>query len=171
VAESRGIPIATVPRTLLDLAAVLDEALLARAAHEAWVKHRTGASHVLAVLARHPRAKGAKKLRRVLTGEAPVTLSRLERDFLAALREGGIERPPEVNRRAGSKSVDFRWPGRLVVELDSYTFHNSRHSWEQDRVSASARRSREEAFRRYTAWDLSDGRAEMLRAVRGLLRG
>src|SRR3954447_16845468 len=39
---------------------------------------------------------------------------------------------PKTNRRKGAHYVDCRWPG-LTVELDSYRFHHSRHSWEQDR--------------------------------------
>ena len=171
IAEHRGIPITTVPRTLVDLAATASEGDLARAVHEAWVKHRTGPPHVQAVLERYPNANGAGALRRVLTGETPVLLSRLESAFHAALDEAGIERPPEVNRRAGSKSVDFRWPGRLVAELDSFAFHNTRHAWEQDRVREREARSRREAFRRYTWWDVHEGRAEMLAEVRRLLRG
>jgi hypothetical protein len=59
----RGIPVTTVPRTLVDLAAVLNEDDLARACHEAEVRHGTGPALVEAVLARRPNAPGAKKLR------------------------------------------------------------------------------------------------------------
>lgn len=48
----RGIPVTTVARTLLDLAAVLPVDDLARACHEAGVRHGTTAAEVEAVLAR-----------------------------------------------------------------------------------------------------------------------
>jgi hypothetical protein len=75
----RGIPVTTVPRTLVDLAADLPVAALARACHEAGVRYGTTPRDVEAVLARRPRTKGAGKLREVLRGDVSVTLSKLER--------------------------------------------------------------------------------------------
>ena len=168
VFELHGIPITTVPRTLLDLAASATDDELARAVHEAQVKHGTKPSWVLDVLDRHPRMKGAGKLRRVLFGVTPVTLSRLERRFFELLRAAGIPLPPEVNRRAGSKRVDFRWPGFLTVELDSFTFHNSLYSWEQDRVREREAHARREEFRRYTHVDVFEEPGPMLDEIRRL---
>jgi hypothetical protein len=129
----RGIPVTTLPRTLVDLAAVLDLDDLARACHEAGVRHATTPAQVAAVLARRQKSPGAAKLRRVLRGDAPVTLSRLEKRFLALLREAGLALP-RTNRPAGGRRVDCRWPElRPTVELDSYRYHHSRHAWEQDR--------------------------------------
>jgi hypothetical protein len=149
----RGIPITTVPQTLVDLAATLSFDDLARACHEAGVKHRTTPAQVKAVLGN---TKGAANLRRVLDGEAHVTLSRLERRFLQRLTHAGLPLPI-TNRPAGSKRVDCRWPDHaLTVELDSYTFHNSRHSWEQDRQREREARHRGDELRRYTAADVED---------------
>ena len=170
MATYRGIPITTVPRTLLDLAAHLTEVELARAAHEAWVRHRTRASYVLAALQRHPRAKGARKLRAVMCGDVNVTLSRLERSFLRAMSDADIELP-ETNQHVDGKYVDCRWRGRLTVELDSYAFHNTRHAWEQHHQRRRAARARGEEFRTFTWWDVTEGREAMVDDVRGLLRG
>ena len=74
----RGIPITTVPRVLVDLAAGLSEDDLARACHEAGVRYRTTPRQVEAVLARQPNAEGAATLRKVLIGDVHVTLSKLE---------------------------------------------------------------------------------------------
>jgi hypothetical protein len=71
----RGIPVTTVPRTLVDLAAVLGPYDLARACHEAGVLHRTTPAQVEAVLVRRPNSPGAGKLRRVMRGDVHVTLS------------------------------------------------------------------------------------------------
>ena len=49
-ADWQGIPVTTVPRTLVDLASSLPEAALARACHEAGVLHRTTPSEVDAVI-------------------------------------------------------------------------------------------------------------------------
>jgi hypothetical protein len=54
----RGIPVTTLPRTLVDLAAVLDLDALGRACHEAGVRHRTTPAQVEAVLRRRPRSPG-----------------------------------------------------------------------------------------------------------------
>jgi Transcriptional regulator, AbiEi antitoxin len=99
--KHRGIPITTVPRTLVDLSSLLSLEDLARACHEAGVKYRTTPRQVEAVLARRPNARGGKKLRSVLTGDTRVTLSALERRFLKLLTEAGLPllaRPPPHHR-------------------------------------------------------------------------
>ena len=58
VGKRLGIPITTVPRTLVDLASSLTESALARACHEAGVLHRTTPAHVDAVLRHLPNAPG-----------------------------------------------------------------------------------------------------------------
>nr|MBA3748331.1 type IV toxin-antitoxin system AbiEi family antitoxin domain-containing protein [Solirubrobacterales bacterium] len=128
----RGIPVTTISRTLVDLAATLGRDDLARACHEAGVLYRTTPRDVAAVLARRPRSPGAARLREILLGEVRVTLSALERRFLTRLREAGLVLP-DTNRPAGGRRVDCRWPRhRLTVELDSYRYHHSRHAWVQD---------------------------------------
>ena len=134
----RGIPVVSVAQTLVDLAAVLDEDQLARACHEAGVRHRTTPAQVELVLGRRPAARGAASLRRILRGDAPVTLSELERGFLRLLERDDLPRP-QTNKRAGSFIVDCRWPElRVTVELDSYRYHQSRHAWERDRRPSSS---------------------------------
>jgi len=150
----RGIPVTTVPRTLVDLAATLTPDDLARACHEAGVRHRTTPAHVEAVLARRANTPGAATLRAILTGDTRVTLSVLERQFLKLLRAADLPLPI-TNRRAGTKRVDCRWPEhRLTAELDSYRFHNSRYAWEQDRRRDREARARGEELRRYTFDDV-----------------
>jgi very-short-patch-repair endonuclease len=161
----RGIPITTVPQTLVDLAATLSTEDLARACHEAGVKHKTTPRQVKQVMGR---TKGAANLRAVLDGEQ-VTLSTLERRFLQRLKEAGLPLPV-TNRPAGTKRVDCRWPDRrLTVELDSYTFHNSRHSWEQDRQREREARARGDVFRRFTLTDVDDQPAPMLAELARLI--
>jgi hypothetical protein len=52
----RGVPVTTMAETLVDLAAVLNEQELARACHEAGVRHHTTPRQIEAVLARRPSA-------------------------------------------------------------------------------------------------------------------
>jgi hypothetical protein len=163
------IPVTTVARTLVDVAAVLAADELARACHEAGVRHGTTPAQVEAVLARRPNSPGAGKLRRVMRGEVPVTLSKLESRFLARLHESDLPLPI-TNRPAGVRRVDCRWPERrLTVELDSYRYHQSRHAWEQDRRREREARARGDEFRRYTYGDVFEEPRLMLAELRALL--
>ena len=167
----RGIPVTSVAQTLVDLAGELSEDDLARACHEAGVRHHTRPAHVEAVLAGRPRTPGAAKLRRIRRGDVRVTLSKLESRFLALLREAGLPLP-ETNRSAGGRRVDCRWPEqRLTVELDSYRYHHSRHAWEQDRRREREARARGDELRRYTWGDVFESPAQMLAELRRLLPG
>jgi hypothetical protein len=66
--------------------------------------------------------------------------------------------------------VDCRWPEhRLTVELDSYQFHNSRYSWEQDRRREREARAREDTFRRYTYGDVVEDPRFVLAELGALL--
>jgi very-short-patch-repair endonuclease len=165
-----GIPITTVPRTLVDLASSLPEDELARACHEAGGLYRTTPKQVDAVLRELPNAPGRRKLERVLHGDVPVTLSRLESRFLELLRE--VRLPlPITNKIAGGHRVDCRWPEKqLTVELDSYRHHNSRHAWEMDRLREREARSRGDEFRRYPWRDVFEDPEYMLKELQELLR-
>ena len=162
----RGIPVTTVPRTLVDLAGILDDDALARACHEAGVRYRTTPAQVNAVLGRRP---GAVKLRAVMAGDIKVSLSKLERGLLQHLENEGLPLPI-TNRVASGRRVDCRWPDHhLTVELDGYRFHNSRHAWEQDRQREREARKRADEFRRYTYADVFEDPAFMLAELRELL--
>ena len=157
-----GIPVTTVPRTLVDIAAELSAEELARACHEAGVRYGATPKAVEAVLARRPNSPGAKKLRRVIHGDVHVTLSALEAHFLELLRSENLPLPM-TNKPAGGRRVDCRWPDHhLTVELDSYRFHNSSQSWEQDRRREREARARGDDFRRYTYGDVFEHPTVML---------
>jgi hypothetical protein len=167
--QYRGIPCTTVPRTLVDLAAVLTKDELARAVHEATVLYRTTPEQVEAVLARRPTSKGATKFRAVLRGDTKLTLSKLEKRFLELLDENGLELP-ETNKRIGNCYIDCRWPARkLTVELDSYRYHATRHAWEQDRKREREARRRDDDFRRFTWGDVFEEPDELVRELRPVL--
>ena len=163
------IPVTTVERTLVDLAAVLATDALPRACHEAEVRHGITPGDVEALLARRPASPGAGQLRRVLRGDLRVTLSRLEARFLERLRDAGLP-IPETNQIAGGRRVDCRWPlQKLTVELDGYRYHHSRHAWEQDRRREREARARGDEFRRYTFGDVMEEPDAMLGELRALL--
>jgi hypothetical protein len=106
----------------------------------------------------------------ILHGDTKVTLSQLEKRGLSVIEQDGLPLPAEVNRHAGTKRVDFRWPDhRLTVELDGYRFHNSHHSWKQDRRREREAYARGDEFRRYTYDDVFVDQRPMLRELRRLL--
>jgi very-short-patch-repair endonuclease len=164
----RGIPITTVPFTLVALSSQLNAEDLARACHEAGVRYNTTPRQVEEALLRRPNAPGTRQLRAVLHGDVHVTLSKLEACFLALLLDEGLALP-QTNRRAGTRRVDCRWPEhRLTVELDGYRYHRSRHAWEQDRRREREARARGDEFRRYTYGDVLEQPALMLAELRAL---
>jgi very-short-patch-repair endonuclease len=167
--EWRGVPVTNVPRTLIDIAAVLDPPDLARAFHEAVVKHHIKPDAVERVLSRRHNWPGARSLRRVVWGDEPVSLSKLESAFIARLKQADLPLP-QTNRRVGSRYADCRWPEqRLTVELDSYRYHGTRHAWERDLEREREARARGDEFRRYTWRDVVEDPEPMLTDLRALL--
>ena len=111
VTVRHAIPATTLPRTLVDLAARLDPPDLARAFHEAHVKHRLRPEPVEAILGLHPNLTGAGELRRVLRGDVRLLLSELEAAFIALLEAEGLPLPI-TNRGDGGRYLDCTWPER-----------------------------------------------------------
>jgi len=165
----QGIPVMTVPRTLVDVAGDLSEEDLGWACHQAGVRFRTTPRRVEAALAKRPRAPGAAKLRRIISGDSHVILSKLEKRFLKLLRESGLPLP-RTNRPAGGHYVDCRWPERkLTVELDSYRFHSSRYAWEQDHLREREAYARGDEHRRFVWGDVFERPAPTVAEVRRAL--
>jgi very-short-patch-repair endonuclease len=165
----RGIPVTTVPATLVRVSSLLSFDGLARAAHEAAIRHQTTPEQIEAAQARHQKAPGAKLLRAIAKGDAPVLLSKLERGFRAQLRAVGLPLP-RTNKEAGSHYVDCRWPAhKLTVELDSYRYHHTRHAWEQDHRRDREARQRGDEIRRYTWTDVFENPEPMLAELWELL--
>ena len=165
----RGIPVTTIPRTIVDLAAELEPEQLARVCHEADVLHGIRPEHVEAVLARRANAPGAGRLRWVLNGDVPVLLSELERGFSGRLRAERFPLP-ETNRRVDERYVDCRWRVyKLTVELKGYAYHRTRHAWEQDHLREREARGRGDRFRSYTYRDVFEDPEDMLRELSELL--
>ena len=165
----RGVPVTSVARTIVDLAATLTTEQLARVCHEAGIRHNTKPIEVEALLHRRPNTRGARNVRRILTGDERVTLSALERRFLMLLTQAGLPLPI-TNRPAGHRRVDCRWPQHhLTVELDGYRYHSSRHAWEHDRRREREAFARGDDFRRYTYGDVFEQPRPMLAELRAVL--
>jgi hypothetical protein len=131
-----GIPVTTPARTILDLAAVLNDEQLERALDQTELQRLTDYPALDALARAHPGHKGAKRLTTTLsTYEAGATLTKsdLEKLFLAICETYGLPRPL-VNHRTDHHEVDFLFPRqRLIVEADSWKYHRTRLRFERDR--------------------------------------
>jgi predicted transcriptional regulator of viral defense system len=136
-----GIPVTTVARTLLDLAAVLPRDRLERALNEAEYRRYADAPSLSELLERHRGARGTASLRAILgrrqLGES-ITRSELEDRFLSLIDRAHLP-PPQVNAplRVADRWIeaDCAWPGkRLVVELDGRAAHSTTGAFERDRA-------------------------------------
>jgi hypothetical protein len=141
VTTERGIPITTVPRTLLDLATVLKPPQVERAINEAQVRGLTDLLSLPALLERYPGRPGTPNIRAVLArlqAGSTLTRSELELRFLEFVRAAELP-PPELN---ASLQISGNWlecdclwrPQRLIVELDGHAFHATPAAFERDRV-------------------------------------
>jgi hypothetical protein len=121
VTRRDGIPVTTVPRTLVDLSDVLTPHQLANVIHEAAFRKlfdervvrvaidRANGRHNLHVL--------SKALELNAAGSAG-TKSELEDRFLALTSKSGLPEPL-VNTQIGDREIDFHWPSlNLIVEVD-----------------------------------------------------
>lgn len=131
-----GIPITAVPRTLLDLAAILPAERLDRVLERSEELRLFDLRPIDALLDRAAGHPGAGRLRRALAlyRPPPFTRSGLERRFLELVGRGGLPRPSTGCNVAGYE-LDVYWePERFAVELDVYETHGSRRSFESDRL-------------------------------------
>lgn len=97
---------------------------------------RAGASpsDVSQLLERYPARSGVPRLRALLDAGPPaLTRSEAEERLLALVLRARLPRP-RTNARVAGYEADLLWPEeRLVVEVDGYAFHASRHAFEADR--------------------------------------
>lgn len=128
-----GIPLTSVPRTLLDLAGG-DPGSLRRALEEA---DRLGLLQRRALVELGDRSaghRGIREFRQALGAHIrpPDVDSELERLFLDLCLREGIPLPSSNVLVAGHE-VDCLWSSaRLVVELDGYAFHRTRAAHDRD---------------------------------------
>ena len=130
------IPVTSVPRTALDLAAGIRPESLDRLLQRAEELKLFDLPEFESVLARNRGHRGSSRLRRAIAIYAPppFTRSGMELRFLGLLAEAGIPRPSTGYNVAGFE-LDVYWPDlRFAVELDVFETHGSHRSFEEDRV-------------------------------------
>ena len=163
----RGVPVTSVARTLLDLAATWSEARLLPLVERAALDGLTTAEQVQDVLARNPGRRGSRRLARALDTAGS---SALERGVEAILGNSGLP-PHEREHPVGPFRLDFAWPSAKVgLEADGRRWHSSRLDFERDRAKANTLTDRGWRVLRATARDLDDP-GPFLEALARLLAG
>jgi hypothetical protein len=126
-ASLHGIPITSVPRTLLDLACEVSPRGLARALRVAVRRELTSVPELGDALGRFRGRRGAGRLAATVARYAGLPLERArsgaEVRALEIIREAG--RPmPRLNRKVAGEEADLSWlRWRLIVEIDGGPFH------------------------------------------------
>jgi hypothetical protein len=135
-----GIPVTTVPRTLLDCAPTMSTRQLERMINEADVLRLHDRLSLPDLLHRHPRRPGSRALLEALRrrdGGPTVTRSELEELLIELADELGLRRPETnvlLEIDGETFEIDALWRAeRVVVELDSRRFHDTPLAFERDR--------------------------------------
>jgi very-short-patch-repair endonuclease len=136
-----GVPVTSVARTLLDLAAVLRPPDLEVAIDRAERLGLFDLTAVVDVLNRANGRKGARALRRVVQAyEHSTQKSELERAFKQLTEPDKTIPSPSFNAlvegETGTHEVDAFWAThQLAVQLDGFEFHRTRRDREKDALS------------------------------------
>lgn len=138
-----GFPVTSVPRTLVDLAAIWRRGRLRLAVEDAVAAKRTTDAAIGAVLRSVARRgkPGVRNLTAVLDERGPGTAppaSQLERDFFALVRRSPLPDPHRqypLPRRDGVRNLsDAAWSEvKLIVEVDGRRWHQRLADMKRDR--------------------------------------
>lgn len=172
VEQAPAIPVTSLARTHLDLAAVAPARLdgfLERAEKLKAFDLRRFES-LLGRTNHHPGCAPLRKALRIYRPELAVLRSDLERDFRKLLRQTDLPLPSH-NVNAGPYELDCYWPDhRFCVELDVYATHGSPRSFEEDRKRERELRKLGIEVERVTDLQLEREAEEVIAAVRRALR-
>jgi uncharacterized protein DUF559/putative AbiEi antitoxin of type IV toxin-antitoxin system len=138
-----GIPITTIARTLLDLAATVRKDRLERALAQSERLQLYDHVAITDVIARSNGHRGTGALARATAQEPKLTRSELEAMFLALVRRAGLPEP-DANSSLDAPDhpglePDFYWrQHRLVVETDGWETHGTKSAFRTDRRKDAA---------------------------------
>ena len=154
----RGIPTTTVARTLTDFADRATTSEVRRVRHQAEIAYGITPSPING-------RRGAARLK----DEPDRSRSKLERAFLRLCEERSLP-PPENNAHVNGIEVDFLWRDqRVVVEVDGWEYHRTRHAFETDRARDQALARTGHRVLRFTHRQLQSDAAGVARTVRAAL--
>jgi hypothetical protein len=128
-----GIRVTSPARTVLDCAADLSARRLARIVNDGRRSGLVRLSALTDVIQRFPRHPGCARLKLLLERPTGPTRSEFEDAFLPFCDRFGFPRP-QVNVKINGYEVDAYFEAEgVIVELDSWGFHQDRDSFENDR--------------------------------------
>jgi very-short-patch-repair endonuclease len=130
-----GIPVTSLPRTLLDLAATVRFEWLEKMIERSEDLELFDLRAVEELLARTVGHPGHGRLRKAVALYKPSSFTRssLEKRFLELCLDAGLPQP-HTNFVVHGFEVDCYWPEfRFAVELDVYETHGTRAAFERDR--------------------------------------
>lgn len=127
VTSFNGIPITTVPRTLVDIAGEVSDRALARAVREAVRLQHATLYDLGAMLGRFRGRRGIRRLAETLARYSGLPLERArsgaEVRALELLRDAAYPMP-RLNVMVAGEEADLSWPrSRLIIEIDGGPFH------------------------------------------------
>jgi hypothetical protein len=130
-----GIPVTSVVRTFIDIAAHLTTPEIERAVNAADRLGLIDPESLLDSLALHPGKQGVGSLHAILGARTfRLTDSELERRFLHIVADVGLP-VPLTGRWLNGFKVDFHWPDLgLVVETDGLRYHRTPAQQARDRL-------------------------------------
>lgn len=128
-----GIWATTPARTILDCAPTLTQRQLTRLVNDARHRGLTTLDSLDEIAQRYPRHRGAKHLQALNLPPGGPTDSGFEDDFIAFCRHHGLP-TPQTNIHLFGFRVDAYFPEhQVIVELDSWKYHQSREAFQRDR--------------------------------------
>jgi predicted transcriptional regulator of viral defense system len=132
-----GIPVTSLARTILDISVGARPKTIARYIERADEAKTFDLREMRALLDLCKGHQGAASVRATLDAYRPerqFTRSELERRFLQLVRDSGLPEPA-MNHFVAGHELDAYWEdSRFAVELDAYSTHGSRLSFEADRL-------------------------------------
>jgi len=134
-----GIPVTTVPRTILDLAALQDRRNVERALHEAEVRRLQDRLSVFDLMRRYPGRPGSRLLEEVLADPLAkgVPVNDFEDAMADLISRHGLPTPrynPDLVVGGRCFRPDCLWSAQmLIVELDGAAVHRTQKAFEHDR--------------------------------------
>jgi hypothetical protein len=167
-----GIPITTVHRTLLDLAATTRPDQLERALAQAMYLQLYDQRAIDDVIARSNGHRGTNVLSEATRQEPQITKSMWEIRMLRLVRQANLPEPitnrPLHAPDHGECKPDFYWPAYdLIVETDGWEAHRTLAAFRSDRAKDAALTAAGYKVLRFT-WDVDD--ATILRRLRAVLQ-